>query len=149
MRPSGNPAQLERRRRAAVQLVEEGETLSAAARQVHASVSSVFRWWEAYQRTGPRGLASKSTPGRPPELSPREKQRLVRGPLRAGYTTDLWTLPRVAKLIQQEFGIGYHPGRVWRVLRALGWRAVKSPNVAPSSGMRPRLCAGSTQNGHG
>lgn len=43
MRPPGTPAQLERRRRRAVQLVKSGRALSAVARQVHASVSSVFR----------------------------------------------------------------------------------------------------------
>jgi hypothetical protein len=53
MRPPGSPAQLEKRRRSAVQLLRGGRTLSAVARQVHASVSSVFRWWQAYQREGP------------------------------------------------------------------------------------------------
>jgi transposase len=115
--------------------------LSAVARQVQASVSSVFRWWQTYQRDGRQGLAAKPTPGRPPGLSPRQKDQLVRllvrGPLRAGYPTDLWTLPRVAKLIDQEFGVRYHPGHVWKVLTALGWscqkperRAVERDEVA-------------------
>lgn len=129
MRPPGSPAQLEKRRRSAVQLLRGGRTLSAVARQVQASVSSVFRWWQAYQRDGRRGLAAKPTPGRPPGLSPRQKDQLVRllvrGPLRAGYPTDLWTLPRVAKLIDQEFGVRYHPGHVWKVLTALGWSCQK------------------------
>src|SRR5215470_15865525 len=129
MRPPGSPAQLEKRRRSAVQLLRGGRTLSAVARQVHASVSSVFRWWQVYQREGRRGLAAKPTPGRPPGLSSRQKDQLirllVRGPLRAGYPTDLWTLPRVAKLIDQEFGVRYHPGHVWKVLTALGWSCQK------------------------
>ena len=129
MRPPGSPAQLEKRRRAAVQLLRGGQTLSAVARKVHASVSSVFRWWQAYQREGRRGLAAKPTPGRPPGLSSRQKDQLVRllvrGPLRAGYPTDLWTLPRVAKLIDQEFGVRYHPGHVWKVLTGLGWSCQK------------------------
>jgi transposase len=62
-------------------------------------------------------------------LSPGQKAQLVRllvkGPLRAGYTTDLWTLARVAKLIQQEFGVGYHPGHVWKLLTGLGWSCQK------------------------
>jgi len=62
-------------------------------------------------------------------LSPSQKGQLVRllvkGPLRAGYTTDLWTLARVAKLIQQEFGIRYHPGHVWKLLTGLGWSCQK------------------------
>jgi transposase len=129
MRPSGTPAQLEKRRRFAVQLLRGGRTLSAVARQLHASVSSVFRWWQAYQRHGRRGLRAKPTPGRPPGLSTGQKARLVRllvkGPLQVGYTTDLWTLERVTTLIYQEFGIRYHPGHVWKLLTGLGWSCQK------------------------
>jgi transposase len=129
MRPSGTPAQLEKRRRRAVQFVKAGRTLSAVARQLGASVSSVFRWWHAYQRAGPRGLRPKPTPGRPPRLSAAQKRTLVKrlgqGPLHAGYRTDVWTLGRIAALIQHEFGIRYHPSHVWKVLTALGWSCQK------------------------
>ena len=109
MRPPGTPEQLEKRRRRAVQLLESGQRLSTVARQVGAAVSSVFRWWQVYRRKGPRGLEPRPTPGRPPRLAPAEKHQLVRlltrGALKAGYRTDLWTLPRVAELIHQEFGV--------------------------------------------
>src|SRR5262245_51231960 len=129
MRPLGTPKQLERRRRRAVQLLESGQRLPAVARHVGAAVSSVFRWWQAYRRKGPRGLEPKPTLGRPPRLVPTEKRQLVklltRGALHAGYRTDLWTLPRVAELIHQEFGVRYHPAHVWKVLTALGWSCQK------------------------
>lgn len=129
MRPSGTPKQLEKRRRRAVQLLESGQTLSTVARQVGAAVSSVFRWWQAYRRKGRRGLDAKPTPGRPPRLSTAKKRQLVtlliRGALRAGYRTDLWTLPRVTELIHQKFGVRYHPAHVWKVLTALGWSCQK------------------------
>ena len=129
MRPPGTPKQLEKRRRRAVQLMESGQTLASVARQIGAAVSSVFRWRQAYRRKGTRGLNAKPTPGRPPRLSPKQKRQLVtlltRGPLRAGHRTDLWTLPRVAALIQQEFGVAYHPAHVWKVLTALGWSCQK------------------------
>jgi transposase len=112
MRPPGTPKQLEKRRRRAVQLLESGQDLSSVARQVGAASSSVFRWRQAYRRNGPRGLVPKPTPGRSPRLAPAEERRLVklltRGALRAGYRTDLWTLPRVTELIHQEFGVRYH-----------------------------------------
>jgi transposase len=129
MRPPGTSKQLEKRRRRAVQLLESGQGLAAVARQVGAAVSSVFRWWHAYQRKGPRGLEAKPTPGRPPRLSEAQKRRLVtllaRGALDAGYQTELWTLPRVAELIRQEFGVRYHPAHVWKVLTKLGWSCQK------------------------
>jgi transposase len=129
MRPPGTPEQLEKRRRRAVHFLKSGQTLAAVARQVHASVSSVFRWWQAHQRDGPRGLRPKPTPGRPPGLSDAQKGKLVRllgkGALRAGDPTDLWTLRRVADLIHREFGIRYHPCHVWKVLTGLGWSCQK------------------------
>jgi transposase len=129
MRPSGTPKQLEKRRRRAVQLLESGQSLSAVARQIGAVVSSVFRWRQTYRRKGARGLAARPIPGRPSRLSAAEKRQLVslltRGAMRAGYRTDLWTLPRVAELIYQKFGVRYHPAHVWKVLTALGWRCQK------------------------
>jgi transposase len=62
-------------------------------------------------------------------LSERQKRKLVtllgRGALRAGYQTDLWTLPRVAELIHQHFGVRYHASHVWKVLTRLGWSCQK------------------------
>jgi transposase len=42
------------------------------------------------------------------------------------YETPLWTCPRVADLIQQNFGVDYHPGHVWRIVRQLNW-SVQQP----------------------
>ena len=77
----------------AVQLSTFGRTLmgtpdvSAVARQMQASVSSVWRWWQTYQRAGPRGLRLRPTPGRPPRLSEGQlrtlERILARGPRRA------------------------------------------------------------------
>ena len=81
-----------------------------------------------HARGGP-GAAPKPIPGRPSRLSAVQKQRLVtllgRGPLRAGYRTDLWTLPRVAGVIRQHFGVRYHPAHVWKLLTGLGWSCQK------------------------
>jgi transposase len=129
MRPSGTPEQLEKRRRRAVQLLRAGGALSAVARQVHASVSSVFRWWQTYRRHGQRGLRPKPTPGRPPRLSAAQKRKLIRrllqGARRVGYTTELWTLERVAEVIRREFGVRYHPAHVWKLLTGLKWSCQK------------------------
>lgn len=50
---------------------------------------------------------------------------LLEGPLAAGFPTDLWTLTRVAQVIERHFGVKYHPGHVWRILRDLGWSPQK------------------------
>lgn len=38
-----------------------------------------------------------------------------------GFSTDLWTLPRVATLIERVTGVRYHPGHVWKILGAMDW----------------------------
>jgi transposase len=97
MRPPGAPDQLQQRRRWAVPLLQAGRPVAAVARQGQASVSSVWRWWQTYQRAGSRGLRPKPTPGRPPRLSAGQLRTLdgilARGARRAGYPTDLWTPP--------------------------------------------------------
>jgi transposase len=74
-------------------------------------------------------LKAKPHPGRKPRLSSRQKERLkkilLRGPLAAGYPTDLWTCPRVAEVIERTFGVKYHPDWVWYILRSLGWTCQK------------------------
>ena len=129
MRPPGSPSQLERRRRRALQLRKRGLSTLAIAEQLGCSHSSVVRWQQAYKRAGPKGLAPKPIPGRPPRLAPRQQPRLlqllVKGPLAAGYSTDLWTLDRIAHVIQRQWGIRYHPCHVWKLLQRWGWSCQK------------------------
>ena len=42
-----------------------------------------------------------------------------------GYPTELWTLQRVAEVIEEEFGESYHPSGVWKVLGRMGWSCQK------------------------
>jgi len=78
---------------------------------------------------GLEALKAKPHPGRPARLSREQKKQLVqvllKGTQAAGFATDLWTLARVAKVIEREFGVGYHPGHVWYILRDIGWSCQK------------------------
>ena len=129
MRPPGTPQELERRRRRAIALLDAGENVTSVARQVGSSVSSVLRWQQSYWDEGPEGLRPRPASGRPPKLSEEQRERLLdvlrRGAPAAGYPTDLWTLKRVAEVIEHEFGVAYHPCHVWRLLDRLGWSCQK------------------------
>ena len=46
---------------------------------------------------------------------------LLKGSRAAGYRTDLWTLKRVAAMIQRDWGVPYHPCHVWKLLVSHGW----------------------------
>jgi len=71
-------------------------------------------------------LRSAGRVGRPAKLSAGQlakvEKALVKGAEANGYVTDVWTLPRVAEVIERLTGVGYHPGYVWYILRKqLGW----------------------------
>ena len=74
---------------------------------------------------GKSGLRKAGRAGRKPGLSEKDRQclhtLLLQGPERLGYETPLWTCPRVAHLIEQEFGVRYHEGHVWKILVSLHW----------------------------
>ena len=119
---------LEERRRKAAALFRQGETPAEVARRLEVSRQSATTWFHAWREGGLKAL--KATPtGRPPMLSPAELKRveaaLLEGALAHGFSTDLWTLARVADVIARETGVEYHPGHVWRVLRNLGWSLQK------------------------
>jgi len=63
--------------------------------------------------------------GRPPLLSATQLRQIERALLRGarahGYPTELWTLRRVAEVVERTTGVRYHPGHVWKILRGLGW----------------------------
>jgi transposase len=69
-------------------------------------------------------LDSWSGAGRPPAETGRAQLKQVDEALRQGaqahgFGTDLWTLPRVAAVIERGTGVHYHPGHVWKILAAL------------------------------
>ena len=130
MRPQGSPDQLEKRRRRAVALLTKGESYREVAWASGASLSSVVRWFQAFRRKGLKGLESRPTPGRPCRLLQAQRKQLekllLQGAQRAGYSTDLWTLRRISKLIQKEFGVRYSSSAVWRLLVVdLEWSSQK------------------------
>ena len=44
-------------------------------------------------------------------------QALRQGARAHGFPTDHWTLARIATVIEQQTGVAYHPGHVWKLLR--------------------------------
>ena len=113
------------RRRLAGQLLREGKGIREVARIVHASTSSVKRWKDMLDEFGSEGLEPNPHLGRLPFLTAKQKQQLVdlltAGPLASGFHTDQWTCPRVADVIERQFGISYHANHVCRILHELGW----------------------------
>ena len=129
MRPAGTPEELERRRLRAVELLAQDHLPVEVARMIGVNRRSVRRWKAAYRKQGRQALAARPASGRPPKLPASQRRRLerelLRGAQAAGFATDLWTCPRVARLIAQRFRVHYHVDHIGRLLHSLGWSPQK------------------------
>src|SRR4051812_18795119 len=117
-RPIGTAAELERRRRRAVDRLERGESPSTIARILGVHATSVHRW-RRHARNGP-GLDAKPHPGPRPRLTTEHwgqvEHLLLPGARHHGWRNDLWTAARAATLIERPFGVRFHPEHVRSVL---------------------------------
>ena len=125
---------MERRRKQAARLFAKGETQAAVARHVKASRLSVSRWHRQWKSRGLAGLRAAGRAGRKPRLNARQLGRvdaaLRQGARQQGFRADLWTLPRVATLIERITGEKFHPGHVWKLLGSLDWSVQKPAQQA-------------------
>ena len=117
--------ELERRRLKAGRLLSKGVSQAEVARRAEVSRETVRRWADKLSQGGLAALKNAPKLGRPAGLEAAQRQELVRalkaGALAQGYATELWTLPRIAALIEREFDQRYSPVQVWRILGQLGW----------------------------
>ncbi len=94
------------------------------ARLLHVPRSCVHRWINAWNEYRMLGLLEGHRSGRRPRLTEDNKQRLLdivdSGPVAYGLQTGVWTSPIIAKVIDEEFEVKYHPGHVRRLLRNIG-----------------------------
>jgi len=119
MRSKGTAAELEARRRTAVQRVSEGWAQKDVAAFLGVHPVTVAKWVARHRDIGDDGLKAKPTPGRPRFLTPDQERKVLgwlgESPTQHGFDTDLWTARRVAELIRKKFGVRFHPNylREW------------------------------------
>ena len=121
VRPRRDFAAMEERRMRAAELFEQGVIPAEVARQVGVSHQIVSDWRAAWRRSGRDGLRGAGRAGRLPKLSRDQlaqvEVELAKGAEANGYPNDLWTLKRVAEVIERLTGVSYHPAHVWYILR--------------------------------
>jgi transposase len=117
----------------AVVLNAEGRTSGDIAAILKAPRSKVSEWLAHYEQHGVEGLLEGQRSGRPPELSPVQRQQLGdfldSGPVAYGLDCGVWTSPMIAWLIEEEFGVAYHPGHVRKLLHGLGFSVQRPRRV--------------------
>ena len=118
-------AMRERRRRAARLFAAGKRSQAEIARELDISRQSVSRWFKAWRQDKPNWIRGAGRAGRRPQLDKAQLKQvdkaLRQGAQACGFATNLWTLPRVAAVIEQTTGVHYHPGHVWRILATMEW----------------------------
>jgi transposase len=121
VRPRRNFAAMQERRMRAADLFEQGVIPAEVARQVGVSHQIVSDWRAAWRRSGRDGLRGAGRAGRLPKLSRDQlvqvERELIKGAEANGYPNDVWTLQRVAEVIERMTGVSYHPAHIWSILR--------------------------------
>jgi transposase len=120
---------MEARRMRAADLFEKRVSQADIGRELEVSHQTVSDWHEKWKTGGKGALKRTGVPGRPPKVNEKDLTKVARalekGPRANGFPTELWTLARVADVIEEVTGVTYHPGHVWRVLRQMGWSRQK------------------------
>lgn len=128
-RPKGSAELIEARRHQALRLVDEGYSYNEAGYLIGCAPSSVMRWDKMRQAGGKGALKVRFSPGRPATLSAARRKQLVKwllqGAMAHGFSTELWTLQRVATLIEKRWGVRFHRSHVARLLHSLGFTCQK------------------------
>lgn len=89
---------------------------------------AVCHWNSAHEEGGTTALRAIPRPGRPP-LVPKDQlaalpELLAKGALTYGFSTDLWTIPRIVKVAEAQWGVRYSETALWRILKrhGLSWQ---------------------------
>ena len=121
--------ELERRRLKAGTMFERGKAQADVARRFGVSTASVCHWHAAWQEDKKDGLKSKGPSGAEPKLTRGQKRTLKReilkGPAKAGYATDFWTLERIQALTKKKLKVSLGQTSVWRTVISLGFSVQK------------------------
>ena len=129
MRPPGSAEELERKRRRAMELMEQGKKPSDIRHFLGVSKRSFSRWRSAVLKQGHEALAAK--PRQVPKRLDEEQLRqlveeLEKGSVAHGWANEIWTGTRVAELIRRLYGVTYTPDHVRVLLReTLKWTSQK------------------------
>lgn len=124
-KPKLSKQEKERRRLLACKDIRRGLHQAEGARKYGVNRSSVSRWAARLEREGAGSLRAKPAYRPSHTLSDAQLKDLERilleGALAYGYETDLWTLPRVQRVIRERFNVRLHISNVSRNLHRAGF----------------------------
>jgi len=94
------------------------------------STAWIRRLLQRRRETGSFAARLESRIARPPRLTDDDllklEELLSQGSTKHGWCNELWTCARVKQMIERHFGIDYHPGHVYKILKKrLNWSSQK------------------------
>lgn len=99
---------------------------------LHVHRTRVHAWVSQWNEYGAEGLKEGHRSGRPRQLNAAQQEQfkdiVESGPVAYGLNTGVWTSPILSQVIREEFGVGYHPGHVRKLLQELGF-SVQRPTT--------------------
>lgn len=110
----------------AVALFEAGARQVDVVTELGVSAQTASRWYHRWRVGGRNALAGAERLGRTARLSDAQvaevEAALLSGPKANGFATDMWTLARVAQVVERLTGVRYSQSQTWLILRQrLGW----------------------------
>jgi transposase len=107
-------------------MFRRGKSQADVAQALGVSRESASKWYQLWSEGGRAALAGAGRAGRLPRLSNDRLGEVIsaleRGPRANGFATDLWTLARVADVIEATTGVRYSQTQTWTILHdRLGW----------------------------
>ena len=117
--------EMEWKRKQGMKLLRSGMKQAQVARKIGVNRRTVYDWKKRVDDD--QDFRNRKKKGRNSRLTDKQKEELKRiidgGATNYGFPTDLWTLKRIAAVIEKEFGVHYNTTYIWQLLRVLGYSA--------------------------
>jgi len=126
VRPRRDFEALKARRMRAADMFRRGKRQADVAEALGVSAETASEWHRLWRGRGREVLAGAGRAGRLARITNEQlaevEAALLRGPRANGFSTELWTLARVADVIETVTAVRYSQTQTWTILRRrLGW----------------------------
>ena len=107
-------------------MFNDGSAQADVIRELSVSRETDSQWHATWREHAVEGLRGAPRAGRLPRRNDEQlakvERALSKGARGNGFVTELWTLSRVATVIEQVTGVSYSTTQTWSILRTrLGW----------------------------
>ena len=114
---------------------KQGKTQAWVANKLNVTTAATCQWYAMWKSSRDKGLKSKGNCGVHSPITEYKLKKIIqtleKGPLKAGFDSDMWTLERVRRVVKRETKQDYHIGHIWKILtETVGWTNQKPKRKA-------------------